>query len=84
MDSNLTVNASIGVRDGCGMKYLTNADGMIEFSFGGERPTITVVFDVPALRHFAELAGDALEKVAVAIVRGEHQDADEDEDEADS
>jgi hypothetical protein len=30
---NLTVNACIGVRDGCGMKYLINADGHAQFSF---------------------------------------------------
>jgi len=65
MDANLTVNACIGVRAGYGMKYLVNADGQVEFGFGSGRYPFELVFDVLALRHFMELAGDALEQVAI-------------------
>jgi hypothetical protein len=68
MVSNVTVNASIGIRDKCSVTYLTNADGDIEFSFGSVRPPITLVFDLPALRHFFEQAGNALGDVAISSV----------------
>lgn len=71
MDSNLTVNACIGVRDGCGMRYLVDQDGHIEFSLGATRYPFELVFDVPALRHFMELAGNALEQVAASVIRCE-------------
>jgi hypothetical protein len=79
MNSNLTVNACIGIRDGCGMKYLINADGQVEFSFGSTRYPFEVTFDPPALRHFVELAGNALTQVAVSIVSGENDDPDQTE-----
>lgn len=81
MNSNMTVNACIGVYDGCVISYLINPDGQIEFSFGSStRYPFELLFTAPALRHFVELAGDALEKVAVSIIRGEHRDTDQAEE----
>jgi hypothetical protein len=78
MDSNLIVNASITIRDRCGFTHFTNADGDIEFSLGSVRPAITLVFDLPALRHFFEQAGDALGDLAVSIAREERKRASQD------
>jgi hypothetical protein len=56
MDYNMTVNACIGVYDGCVMTYLINPDRQIEFSFGSStRYPFELLFAVPALRHFVEL-----------------------------
>ena len=73
MDENLTVNACIGVREGCGVKWLVNPDGQIEFSLGSPRHPIELAFDLPALRHFVELAGVALEQAAVSLIQDKNE-----------
>lgn len=79
---DLTINQCVGVRDGCPMEYSVNGEGQIEMSLGRAHQSVELIFDPLALRQFMEMAGSALEQVALAIVQRKSETPQADEESA--